>query len=66
MEGLINFYHLRKRRMKKSELSNLCLELLDTKKELAETRKEVRELIKRKQEIEDQIEKELSIEAMLK
>ena len=51
MEGLINFYHLRKRRMKKSELSNLCLELLDTKKELAETRKEVRELIKRKQEM---------------
>ena len=51
--------------MKRSMLSTLCLELLEVKRELAESRKDVRELVKRKQEIEEKIEKELSFEALL-
>lgn len=45
--------------MKKSELSKLCIELLETKEDLAKARKTVRILVKEKQEIEEKIEKQL-------
>lgn len=45
--------------MKKSDLKKLCIDLLETKEDLAKARKVVRTLIKEKQEIEEKIEKEL-------
>lgn len=45
--------------MKKSELKQLCVDLLETKEDLAKARKVVRNLVKEKQEIEEKIEKEL-------
>jgi len=45
--------------MKKSQLAKLCLELLEIKEELSEKRKEVRALIKKREDTEEQIEKEV-------
>jgi len=45
--------------MKKSELKQLCIDLLETKEDLSKARKVVRTLIKEKQDIEEKIEKEL-------
>ena len=45
--------------MKKSDLKKLCIDLLETKEDLAKARKVVRTLVKEKQDIEEKIEKEL-------
>ena len=45
--------------MKKADLKQLCIDLLETKEDLAKARKTVRVLVKEKQDIEEEIEKKL-------